>query len=40
LGAIATLNRKRHNKDWHIPEDIKWKRLEELSWRDLTTLLS
>jgi 16S rRNA (adenine1518-N6/adenine1519-N6)-dimethyltransferase len=23
LGAIATLNRKRHNKDWHIPEDIK-----------------
>ncbi len=39
LGAIATMLRKKQNKDRTIPEWLKGKRLEELEWWDIWEIL-
>lgn len=39
LGAISTMIKKKKNKSWHIPEDLKKKRLEELWWKDIEKCL-
>lgn len=39
LGAIATMLRKKQNKDQSIPEWLRGKRLEELEWKDIWEIL-
>jgi 16S rRNA A1518/A1519 N6-dimethyltransferase RsmA/KsgA/DIM1 with predicted DNA glycosylase/AP lyase activity len=40
LGAIYTMVKKKSDIFFVIPESLKKKRLEELDWKDLTTILS
>ncbi|AHB41835.1 dimethyladenosine transferase [candidate division SR1 bacterium RAAC1_SR1_1] len=39
LGAIATMLKKKQNKEWLIPETLRGKRLEELGWGDVGEIL-
>jgi len=38
LGAIATMIRKRWWKEWIIPENLRWRRLEELWFEDIESI--